>query len=72
MAKKLDGIARKKVNAAMRQRHSQPQLAARNLLEVLGHVPKQAVVAHISRTNPAAVDELWALLPTSARQDRAS
>ena len=72
MGKKLDGIAKKKVEAAMRQRHSQPQLAVRNLLEVLGHVPEDAVKSHISKTNPDAVDELWVLLATRHLQDRAS
>jgi hypothetical protein len=72
MAKKLEGVAKRNVDAAVRQRHTQPQLAVRNLMEALAHVPERAVKDHISKVDKAAVDELWALLATRHLQDRAS
>lgn len=56
----------------MRQRHSQPQLAGRNLMEVLSYVPERVVKDYVRKINPDAVDELWALLATRHLHDRAS
>jgi chromosome condensin MukBEF complex kleisin-like MukF subunit len=65
MGKKLEGVAKKNVEAALRLRHNHPELAARKLREVLGHVPEAVVWDSVRKVNPQAVHELQTVLRTT-------
>jgi len=62
--KKLEGKAKKQIDAALRRRHQQPALAAKHLREVLGYMSPDIVWQQVARTNPSAINELKAVLRT--------